>query len=171
MLAINCIDLTTLGGDDTACNVARLCWRANNPLSRVIVDKLLQLGVAPVTTASVCVYATRVQDSRKYLDAFGSLPIATVVAGFPAGQGIVECTLSEIKYATESGANEIDIVVNRTLVLDGNWKQLYDDIRSVALLCKQCNAHLKVILSTGELATLDNVYKVSNAAYTAVCGL
>ena len=185
LLAINCIDLTTLSGDDTASNISRLCWRATNPLCGSIVDKLIQLGHSPVTTGAVCgkpfgyvrsslslnlnlytctftVYPLRVKDCKYYLNVFKSpVPIASVVANFPAGQGIGSNILAEIKYATECGANEIDIVINRTLVLTGQWLELYEEIRQVALLCNQLNVHLKVILSYGELASLDNVYKVT----------
>lgn len=171
LLAVNCIDLTTLAGDDSACNVGRLCWRALNPLCPPIVEKLKTRGVrAPVTTGAVCVYPTRAAECKHYLNAFGSqghLSIATVVAGFPAGQGLVQQTLEETKFAIDSGANEIDIVINRTQVLNGQWKQLYDDIKSVADLCNQRNAHLKVILSTGELATLENIYKAAMVAMMA----
>ena len=78
------------------------------------------MGIEPVTTAAICTYPTRAADGKHYIDSFnGSLPVACVVAGFPAGQGIVRCTLADIDYAAESGADEIDIVINRTLVLYG----------------------------------------------------
>ncbi|XP_017476469.1 PREDICTED: deoxyribose-phosphate aldolase-like [Rhagoletis zephyria] len=176
VLAVSCIDLTTLAGDDSACNVGRLCWRALNPLSAPIVEKLKEYAVArgtteesPITTGAVCVYPTRAAECKQYIEALGSaeLPIATVVAGFPAGQGRLSCTLEEINFAIGSGATEIDIVINRTLALNGHWKQLYDDIKSVADLCNVRKAHLKVILSTGELASLENIYKSASVAMWA----
>lgn len=171
VLAVTCIDLTTLAGDDSACNVGRLCWRALNPLSPSIVVKLMDRGVKiPITTGAVCVYPTRAAECKHYIKEFsseGHLSIATVVAGFPAGQGLIKSTLEETKFAIDSGANEIDIVINRTQVLNGQWKQLYDDIKSVAVLCNKRNAHLKVILSTGELASLENIYKAAMTAMMA----
>ena len=153
--------MTTLGGDDATSNVWRLCWRANNPLCDTIVDNLKKLNKPIVTTGAVCVYPLRVEDCRNAFEKIGSnLPIASVVAGFPAGQGPSSSTISEIQFAVESGASEIDIVINRTLVLSGNWRKLYEDISNASKQCKQCGAHLKVILSYGELGTLENVYKV-----------
>ena len=160
-MAVNCIDLTTLAGDDTESNVARLCFRAGKPLSSPIVEKLRDRGFEPVTTGAVCVYPARAGDCRKSFDRFKTnLPIASVVTGFPAGQGEHECTLSEIRYACSLGATEIDIVINRTLSLTGQWRELYRQIREIVLVCQENKAHLKVILAYGELATLDNIYKV-----------
>lgn len=167
-MAINCIDLTTLAGDDTPANVGRLCWRATRPLSAPIVNRLKELGHEPITTGAVCVYPLRVADCRHYLDKFGSkVPIASVVTGFPAGQGAPSCTLDEIEFAVKAGANEIDIVINRTLVLTGQWRALFDEIKPIAEHCHRLGAHLKVILSYGELATLDNVYRASMVAMLA----
>ena len=158
---MNCIDLTTLAGDDTESNVARLCFRAGKPLSEPIVAQLKSRGFEPVTTGAVCVYPARAGDCRKSFDRFKTnLPIASVVTGFPAGQGEHECTLSEIRYACSLGATEIDIVINRTLALTGQWKKLFEQIRQIVGVCEDAKAHLKVILSYGELATLENIYKV-----------
>ncbi|KAI2797094.1 hypothetical protein RDWZM_007055 [Blomia tropicalis] len=169
ILAVQCIDLTTLAGDDTSSNVSRLCWRANNPLCKAIVDHLKKEEINDaITTAAVCVYPARVYDCSQYLGKLNSLiSIASVVAGFPAGQGYDVCTSQEIKYAIESGACEIDIVINRTLALIGQWETLYEQIRTISQLCSQSETHLKVIISTGELATLTNVYKASMVAMMA----
>lgn len=169
VLAVRCIDLTTLGGDDTACNVGRLVWRALNPLSAAILEKLQPLGIEqPVTTAVICGYPTRAADFKHYLNQWHSdLPIATTVAGFPAGQGTVEAALSEVHYAVNNGANEIDIVINRPLAIDGQWRQLYEEIRAVAELMRQKGTRLKVILSTGELGTLENIYRAATVAMYA----
>ena len=163
-MAVNCIDLTTLAGDDTESNVARLCFRAGKPLSEPIVSQLKCRGFEPVTTGAVCVYPARAGDCRKSFDRFHiQLPIASVVTGFPARQGEHECVLSEIRYACSLGATEIDIVINRTLALTGQWSELYRQIKEIVQVCEQTKAHLKVILAYGELATLDNVYKVSDS--------
>lgn len=162
LLAINCIDLTTLAGDDTYANVARLCWRAANPLSNAVLAKLDETKHSPVTTGAVCVYPEQVNNCRLYFANQGkySVPIASVVCGFPAGQGDHHSTLSEIKFATSKGATEIDIVINRTLALTGQWKLLYEQINEIVHVCQQSGAHLKVILSYGELGSLTNIYKV-----------
>lgn len=83
--AVTCLDLTTLSGDDTAGNVARLCFKAQNPVRQ---DLLKSMGVEkPVTVGAVCVYSMRVPDAVKSLkDAGSSIPVASVAAGFPAGR-------------------------------------------------------------------------------------
>ena len=164
---MNCIDLTTLAGDDTYSNVSRLCYRAKNPLSNKIIEKLAQFDnhyhSNNITTGAVCVYPLRVSDCRQYLDRIDSnLPIASVVAGFPSGQSPIPVTLADITFAVQSGANEIDIVINRSLVLSGKWQELFNDIKIIAQHCHEKNVHLKVILSCGELGNLQNIYKVCN---------
>ncbi|XP_043296348.1 deoxyribose-phosphate aldolase isoform X2 [Cervus elaphus] len=88
-----------------------------------------------------------------------------VATGFPAGQTHLKTRLEEIRLAVEDGATEIDVVINRTLVLTGQWKALYDEIRQFRKACGE--AHLKTILATGELGSLTNVYKASMIAMMA----
>lgn len=79
-----------------------------------------------------------------------------VATGFPSGQTPLHTRLSEIQYAVEQGATEIDVVINRTLALTENWEELYREIRLMKEACGP-NAHMKTILATGELGTLTNV--------------
>lgn len=168
--AITLIDLTTLGGDDTESNVSRLCFKAARPIAE---DLLLKLGFnyedsSPIHTAAVCVYPSRVAETVQALTRLGyynKIAVASVATGFPAGQTPLKTRLEEIKYAVEQGANEIDIVINRTLVLTGQWEELYREIQQMKEACGQ--AHLKSILATGELGTLNNVYKASLIAMMA----
>eukprot|EP00045_Choanoeca_perplexa_P013350 m.151121 g.151121 ORF g.151121 m.151121 type:complete len:318 (+) comp16330_c0_seq2:2114-3067(+) len=155
--AVTCIDLTTLSGDDTEVNVKRICFKARNPIRKDILEKL---GCAhlPITTGAICVYPSRVPDAVKHLKDSG-IPIASVAAGFPAGQTPMEQRLQEIREAVKSGATEIDIVITRPLVLTAQWEQLYDEVREMRKACG--DAHLKTILATGELGTLTNVYRAS----------
>ncbi|XP_036764801.2 deoxyribose-phosphate aldolase isoform X3 [Manis pentadactyla] len=88
-----------------------------------------------------------------------------VATGFPAGQTHLKTRLEEIRLAVEDGAMEIDTVINRTLVLTGQWEALYDEIRQFRKACGE--AHLKTILATGELGSLTNVYKASMIAMMA----
>ncbi|EQB78948.1 putative deoxyribose-phosphate aldolase [Camelus ferus] len=88
-----------------------------------------------------------------------------VATGFPAGQTHLKTRLEEIRLAVEDGASEIDVVINRTLVLTGQWEALYDEIRQFRKACGE--AHLKTILATGELGSLTNVYKASMVAMMA----
>lgn len=159
--AVTCIDLTTLSGDDTFSNVHRLCSKAANPIRQDILEGLgIDKGV--VTTGAVCVYPARVADCVK---AFGTLglekpiPIAAVATGFPTGQYGLSSRLDEIKYAVENGASEIDVVINRAAALTGDWETVYSEVCDMKKACGK--AHLKTILATGELGTLQNVYRAS----------
>ncbi len=159
--AITCIDLTTLAGDDSAGRVQRLCGKARQP---VRADLLEALGVDDITVGAVCVYPTMVAHAVKALEGTG-IPVASVATAFPAGLSPLPLRLAEIRYAVEQGASEIDIVISRELVLTGNWKGLYDEIKSMREACG--DAHMKAILATGDLRTLSNVYKASMVAMQA----
>ena len=163
--AVTCIDLTTLSGDDTPSNVNRLCHKAKTPVRQDLVESL---GVKDknITVGAVCVYPQRVPDVVQAMKDLGvDIPIASVAAGFPSGQTPMESRVDEIKQAISYGATEIDIVINRTLVLTADWRGLYDEVKACREACG--HAHLKTILGTGELGTLTNVYKASLVAMMA----
>ncbi|XP_074050457.1 deoxyribose-phosphate aldolase [Macrotis lagotis] len=163
--AVTLIDLTTLSGDDTPTNVQRLCYKAKYPIREDLL-KALNMQDKGITTAAVCVYPARVCDAVKALKDVGcDIPVASVATGFPAGQTHLKTRLDEIRLAIEDGAKEIDVVINRTLVLTGQWEALYDEICQFRKACG--NAHLKTILATGELGSLTNVYKASMIAMMA----
>ena len=161
--AIQCIDLTTLAGDDTAGRVRRLCAKAKNPVRADILEAL-GLTDAGITTGAVCVYPTMVPHAVKALEGT-NIPVASVATGFPAGLTPLPLRLAEIRYAVEEGANEIDIVITREHVLTQNWQALYDEIAAMREACGE--AHMKAILATGDLQTLSNVYKASMVAMQA----
>ena len=158
--AVSCIDLTTLDGDDTPGNVSRLVYKAHTPVRQDLV-KSLGAEEQKIHVGAVCVYPERVPDvvaAMKELSC-DDIPIASVSAGFPAGQTPMQQRLDEIKQAVKYGATEIDIVITRTFVLQANWQALYDEVRACREACGE--AHLKTILATGHLGTLTNVYKAS----------
>lgn len=152
--AIGLIDLTTLSGDDTPGRVERLCMKAMRPLR---ADLLAALGVGNITTGAVCVYHEMIKPAAAVLQ--GRLPIAAVSTGFPAGLTSLETKLREIELSVAAGASEIDIVITRQHVLMGNWQTLYDEMLAYRQACGE--AHVKAILATGELVTLENVAKAS----------
>jgi len=162
--AITCIDLTTLAGDDTPGRVRRLCAKAKQPLRP---DMMQALGLAgqEITVAAVCVYPSRVRDAVEALKGT-DIPVAAVATGFPAGQTPLPQRVAEIEQAIEAGAREIDVVINRTHVLTGNWRALYDEIRLFRQTCGEA-AHMKTILATGELGTYRHVYQASLVAMMA----
>ncbi|MFB8339721.1 deoxyribose-phosphate aldolase [Brucella cytisi] len=161
--AIQCIDLTTLAGDDTAGRVRRLCAKARRPVREDILEAL-GLADAGITTGAVCVYPTMVPHAVKALEGSG-IPVASVATGFPAGLVPLPLRLAEITYAVEQGAYEIDIVITREHVLTQNWSALYDEIAAMREVCG--DAHMKAILATGDLNTLTNVYRASMVAMQA----
>ena len=161
--AIQMIDLTTLAGDDTPNRVKRLCEKAKNPLRADLLDAL-ELAPGTIKTGAICVYPTMVSTAVKALEGSG-IPVASVATGFPAGLTPLPQRLAEVKYAVKQGAAEIDMVITRAHVLNGNWRALYDEVRAIREACG--DAHLKVILATGDLKTLTNVYKASMVSMMA----
>ena len=160
--ALQCIDLTTLAGDDTPGRVSRLCAKARQPLRDDIVEGL---GLAEMPhVGAVCVYPSMVPYAVKALKGSG-IPVASVATGFPAGLTPLHLRLAEIKYAVEEGAGEIDIVIHRAQVLRLEWAALYDEVAAMREACGA--AHMKAILATGDLKTLRNVYKASMVAMQA----
>ena len=155
--ALTCIDLTTLAGDDTPGKVRRLCQKARRPVRR---DILQALGVEDLklTTAAVCVYHNLIDTAVKELAGSG-IPVAAVSTGFPAGQIPLPLKLAQVRESVAAGATEIDIVISRGMVLTGDWRGLYDEVKAYREACG--DAHIKTILATGELATLSNVAKAS----------
>ncbi len=156
--AITLMDLTTLSGDDTPQRVRRLAAKARQPVRH---DTLEALGMADkgITVAAVCVYPNRVRDAVEALHGSG-IPVAAVSTGFPSGQVPVGSQLIEIEKMVEAGAAEIDIVISREHVHTGNWQALYEEVVAYRAACGNA-AHLKTIIESGELGTLDNVARAS----------
>ena len=154
--AIELIDLTTLSGDDTPGRVERLCMKAMRPLRTDLVEAL-GLQDRNLMTGAVCVYHEMIRHADKVLK--GRLPIAAVSTGFPAGLTSMETKVREIELSVADGAQEIDIVITRQHVLTGNWQALYDEMVAYRQACGE--AHVKAILATGDLVTLENVAKAS----------
>ncbi|XP_014489444.1 PREDICTED: deoxyribose-phosphate aldolase isoform X2 [Dinoponera quadriceps] len=163
--AISFIDLTTLNGDDTNSNVAQLCRKAVKPM-----DNLPFEWDEPLHTAAICVYPSRVQDAVSTLHEIDENKMVKVAsaAGFPSGQYPLKSRLEEVRTAINNGAQEIDIVIDRTLALQHNWVKLYEELVAIREICDEYGKIcLKTILSTGELFNLYNVYKTSMVAMMA----
>ena len=153
--AVSCIDLTTLAGDDTAGRVKRLCAKARQPVRG---DLLEALGMEGLQVGAVCVYHDMIAPAVEALEGSG-IPVAAVSTGFPAGLSPFHLRLAEIGESVMAGAREIDIVISRRHVLNGDWQALYDEMRAFRAACGE--AHVKAILATGELGTLRNVARAS----------
>ena len=155
--AISCMDLTTLAGDDTPSNVIRLCAKAQNPVRTDIIHELGMQDEA-LTVAAVCVYHNHIKTAAQSLQG-STIPIAAVSTGFPAGKITLRDKLTQIKKSVKAGADEIDIVISRELVLRSEWKALYDEVKACREACGE--AHMKTILATGEIPTYTKVAKAS----------
>ena len=154
-MVINMIDLTTLEGKDTPGKVKQMCYKAHHPHD-------LLPGLPNV--AAVCVYPTMVELAKKEL-AGTSVKIASVSTAFPSGQAPMSVKLDDTRFAVDSGADEIDMVISRGKFLSGEFAYVFDEIAAIKEACGK--ARLKVILETGELSTLDNVRKASDIAIYA----
>ena len=154
--AITLIDLTTLSGDDTFGKVDRLCKKALSPIANNILSKL-EINEDAVKVGAVCVYHHLVSQAKNQLK--GQLPIAAVSTGFPAGLSSFSTRKKEVVDSIKSGANEIDIVINRGFVIQNNWKKLYDEVKSFKLAANKTK--IKAILGVGDLETMRNVAKAS----------
>jgi deoxyribose-phosphate aldolase len=154
-LALSMIDLTTLEGKDTPGKVQQLSYKALHPH-----DSLKNIP----TVAAICVYPTYVGIAKKALVG-SNIKVASVATAFPSGQSNLEAKISDTKFAVDQGADEIDMVISRGEFLTGNYQFIYDEIAQIKEACGK--AHLKVILETGELDTLDNVRRASEIAMFA----
>ena len=154
-LAIRMMDLTTLEGKDTPGKVRALCAKAMRP----------KPGDPTIPhVAAICVYPALVADAREALAGSG-VHVASVATGFPSGQTFRDIKLAETRAAVEAGADEIDMVIDRGAFLSGDYATVFEEIVEVKEACG--DAHLKVILETGELETYDNVRRASILAMAA----
>jgi deoxyribose-phosphate aldolase len=153
--AISMVDLTTLEGADTPGKVRSLCAKAARP------DPT---DASAPAAAAVCVYPDLVATAVDALSGT-SVQIASVATAFPSGRASLETKLHDVRDAVAAGATEIDMVIDRGAFLAGRYLQVYDEI--VATKAAAGPAHLKVILETGELATLDNARRASWLALIA----
>ena len=154
-LAISMMDLTTLEGKDTPGKVAFLCRKAMQPADP---------RYAVPSCAAVCVYPNLVRVAKKFLGDSG-VKVASVATGFPSGLMPLRLKLEEVRSAARDGADEIDMVIDRGVFLAGDHARVADEIAATKEACGE--AHLKVILETGELQTYDNVRIASEIAMRA----
>jgi len=154
-MAVRMVDLTTLEGADTPGKVRAMCAKARQPDPS-------DLSVPPV--AAVCVYPDLVAVAKEAVAASG-VAVASVATAFPSGRASLAVKLADVQDAVSAGADEVDMVIDRGAFLAGRYGQVYAEIRAVRAACGP--AHLKVILETAELATLDNVARASWLAMMA----
>ncbi|MEM7230365.1 MAG: deoxyribose-phosphate aldolase [Planctomycetota bacterium] len=156
-LAMSMVDLTTLEGKDSPEKVRALCRKAMTPYDGEIENPI-------PSVAAICVYPNLVPVAREEL-AGSSVRIASVATGFPSGQFPLSVRLDDVRQAVALGADEIDMVINRGAFLAGRYHEVEDEIRAIREACG--DAHLKIILETGELETYENVRRASDLAIDA----
>jgi len=154
-MAIRMVDLTTLEGSDTPGKVRSLCAKAVRPDPS-------DASAPPV--AAVCVYPDMVPFAVQAVRGSG-VGVASVATAFPSGRAALSTKLVDVAEAVAAGATEIDMVIDRGAFLAGRYLKVFDEIVAVKQACG--NAHLKVILETGELVTLDAVRRASWLALLA----
>ena len=154
-MVLSMIDLTTLEGKDTPGKVRQMCFKAAHLHYRY--PDLPKV-------AAVCVYPAMVELAKSIVGAYG-IKVASVSTAFPSGQAPIEVKIADTKYAIDHGADEIDMVISRGKFLAGEHSFVFDEISAIKEVCGA--ARLKVILETGELATLDNVRRASDIAIYA----
>jgi deoxyribose-phosphate aldolase len=154
-LAIRCVDLTTLEGKDSEGRVRSLCSKAITP----------RPGWPNIpSVAAVCVYPNFVAIAKDALRG-STVKVASVATAFPSGLSSLEVKLADTANAIASGADEIDMVIDRGAFLSGHDQQVFDEIVAVKEICG--SVHLKVILETGELGTYENIRRASDLALEA----
>ncbi|RJL33584.1 deoxyribose-phosphate aldolase [Bailinhaonella thermotolerans] len=154
-LAISMVDLTTLEGADTPGKVRAMCAKAVRPdPADPSVPKV----------AAVCVYPDLVAQAVRALKGTG-VRVASVATAFPSGRSSLDVKVQDTKLAVEAGADEIDMVIDRGAFLSGRYMRVFEEIARIKAACG--DAHLKVILETGELVTYDNVRRASWLAMMA----
>ena len=154
-MILSMIDLTTLEGQDTSGKVRQLCQKA---------IRLHQTAPDLPQVAAVCVYPTMVAVAKQCLRDT-NINVAAVATAFPSGMAPMDIKLSETRMAVDEGADEIDMVISRGAFHQGQYAFVFDEIAAVKEACG--DAHLKVILETGELGTLDRVKRASMLAMHA----
>jgi len=154
-LAVRMTDLTTLEGADTPGKVAALASKAIRPDPS---------DASVPSVAALCVYPNLVPTAVERLRDSG-VKVASVATAFPSGQSPLEVKLDEVRWVVQHGADEVDMVIDRGAFLSGRYAKVYDEIVRVKEACGE--AHLKVILETGELGTYDNVRRASLLAIAA----
>jgi deoxyribose-phosphate aldolase len=154
-LAIRMMDLTTLEGRDTPGKIRALCAKAIHP----------QPGDPSIpSVAAVCLYPSLIPEAKDALRG-SSVKVASVATGFPSGQTFRDIKVAEVKAAVAAGADEVDMVIDRGAFLSGDYATVFDEVVEIKDACG--DAHLKVILETGELGTFDQVRRASILAMAA----
>ena len=149
------IDFTTLEAFDNEAKINDFCAKA-----LAFPKETLHLSVP-----AICIYSPFVRQAKQLLSGSG-IRVATVACCFPSGQMPFDLKVKEVEYCVNEGADEVDMVISRGSFLAGRYDEVFDEIKTIKATCGD-RAHLKVILETGELKTVENIRKASELAILA----
>lgn len=152
---LSMVDLTSLEGSDTSNRIISVCEKAKN---------FHRSGPDIPDVAAVCFYPPFIRLAKKELKGTG-IQVASVAGAFPSGQSPLDVKIEEVRYAVREGADEIDTVISRGKFLEGEYNFVFDEIAAIKEACGE--AHLKVILETGELVSVEHIRKASQIAIEA----
>lgn len=153
-LIFNLIDLTSLEGSDTNAKIEGMCKKV------IELNQIISFS----NVAAICVYPTFAKLVNKKLNNL-AINTACVAGAFPSGQSSLEVKLKEIEWAINEGADEIDMVISRGKLIEGNYQEVFDEVVAIKKLCG--DIHLKVIIESGELGSLKNIRIASDLAMYA----
>jgi deoxyribose-phosphate aldolase len=160
-MAVSMIDLTTLEGKDSKGKVQAMCRKGVRPLESA--PEIPHVG-------AICVYPNMIKYAKEIVDGTG-VKVASVATSFPSGQSPMKIKVEEVKKIVSLGADEVDMVISRGEFLSGNYDYTYNEVKQIKEACLTASAggetHLKVILETGELETMDNIRLASLIAMLA----
>ena len=151
----SCIDLTTLKQADSRASVKRF------------VEKVNQFSEDYPNYPNVggtCVYPNFAPIVKETLKV-DSVRRAVVAGGFPSSQTFIEIKAAEAKMAVRTGANEVDIVIPVGETLENTLEEMFIQVKAIKSIIEPI--HLKVILETGVLESIDKIWYASIAAMLA----
>ncbi|MGN0034071.1 MAG: deoxyribose-phosphate aldolase [Candidatus Limimorpha sp.] len=155
MTIFQSIDFTTLEAFDNEAKISDFCSKALS-----FKENALNISVP-----AICIYSPFVKQAKELLEDSG-IKVATVACAFPSGQMPFDLKIKEVEYCVAQGADEVDMVISRGKFLAGGYDEVYEEIKAVREICRP-PVHLKVILETGELKTIENIRRASEIAINA----
>ncbi len=134
------LDITTLNDLDSPANVREWSRR---------IQRVAERTGRRLVPAAICVYATHVEAAKEVFGPMG-IPVASVAGNFPSGKASIPLKVHEVSAAVLRGADEIDLVIDRGLLLEQGPQACFKEVQAVRGIC--AGKVLKVILESGQIA-------------------
>ncbi|MFQ5460825.1 MAG: 2-deoxyribose-5-phosphate aldolase [Anaerolineae bacterium] len=161
LTALGCLDLTDLSATSTEDTIRALGATARRPLPPVLEDSL---GAADLKVAAMCVYPSLVPAAAEALAGSG-VRVAAAAGGFPDALSALSVRVTDVETAINLGADEVDVPVNRGLVIEARYQDLYAEL--VKFRTAAPKAIMKVILCAGDLPGAGALYRTAWLAMAA----